>query len=185
MTCFRWIQPCADRRPFSGPASDACHLQGGVALVTAALPRGPTGPYQLQAAIAAVHDEADTAEGTDWAQIAALYGVRLRLDDNPVVALNHAVAVSMVAGPRAGLTLLQGLEDGSRMTASRRFHAVRAHLLEQSGDRAAALVAYQTAARYATNTQQQRPTDDRLPGFPVDHAGGQGESGCDQNRLLP
>jgi len=135
---------------------DRSAIEEGVALVTAALPQGVTGPYQLQAAIAAVHDEAESAHATDWKQIAALYGVLLRLDDNPVVALNHAVAVSMVAGPRAGLTLLQGLEADSRMTTSRRFHAVRAHLLEQSGDRAAALVAYQTAARYATNTQQQR-----------------------------
>ncbi|GAA5186721.1 sigma factor-like helix-turn-helix DNA-binding protein [Rugosimonospora acidiphila] len=135
---------------------DRTAIEEGVALVTAALPLGPTGPYQLQAAIAALHDEAGSAQATDWAQIAALYGVLLRLDDNPVVALNHAVAVSMVAGPRAGLTLLQGLETDSRMTTSRRFHAVRAHLLEQSGDQAAALAAYQTAARCATNTQQQR-----------------------------
>ena len=86
---------------------DRAAIDEGIALVTAALPRGPTGPYQLQAAIAAVHDEAESAETTDWPQIAALYGVLLRLDDNPVVALNHAVAVSMVAGPRAGLELLQ------------------------------------------------------------------------------
>jgi RNA polymerase sigma factor (sigma-70 family) len=135
---------------------DRAAIEEGVALITAALPRGATGPYQLQAAIAAVHDEADSAQTTDWAQIAALYGVLLRLDDNPVVALNHAVAVSMVAGPRVGLTLLQGLGADSRMLTSRRFHAVRAHLLEQSGDQAAALAAYQTAARYAANTQQQR-----------------------------
>jgi RNA polymerase sigma factor (sigma-70 family) len=135
---------------------DRAAIEEGVALITAALPRGPTGPYQLQAAIAAVHDEADSAQTTDWAQIAALYGVLLRLDDNPVVALNHAVAVSMVAGPRVGLRLLQGLETDSRMRTSRRFHAVRAHLLEESGDQAAALAAYQTAVRYATNTQQQR-----------------------------
>jgi RNA polymerase sigma factor (sigma-70 family) len=135
---------------------DRTAIEEGVALITAALPLGPTGPYQLQAAIAAVHDEADSAPTTDWAQIAALYGVLLRLDDNPVVALNHAVAVSMVDGPRAGLTLLQVLETDSRMTTSRRFHAVRAHFLEQSGDPAAALDAYQTAAQYATNTQQRR-----------------------------
>ncbi len=135
---------------------DRAAIEEGVALVTAALPRGPTGPYQLQAAIAAIHDEADTAHDTDWTQIAALYGVLLRLDDNPVVALNHAVAVSMVAGPGAGLALLHGLEADARMATGRRFHAARAHLLEQTGDNAAALVAYQTAARYAANTQQQR-----------------------------
>jgi RNA polymerase sigma factor (sigma-70 family) len=135
---------------------DRTAIEEGVALITAALPRGPTGPYQLQAAIAAVHDEADSVQTTDWAQIAALYGVLLRLDDNPVVALNHAVAVGMATGPRAGLALLQGLESDRRMTTSRRFHAVRAHLLEQSGDLAAALAAYRTAVQYATNTQQQR-----------------------------
>ena len=88
-------------------------IEEGVALITAALPCGPTGPYQLQAAIAAVHDEAASAAATDWPQIAALYGVLLQLDDNPVVALNHAVAVSKVAGPGAGLELLRRLEpDG-------------------------------------------------------------------------
>ena len=135
---------------------DRTAIEEGVALITAALPRGPTGPYQLQAAIAAVHDEADSVQTTDWAQIAALYGVLLRLDDNPVVALNHAVAVGMATGPWAGLALLQGLESDRRMTTSRRFHAVRAHLLEQSGEPAAALAAYRAAVRYATNTQQQR-----------------------------
>jgi predicted RNA polymerase sigma factor len=95
-------------------------IREGTALITGALPRGPTGPYQLQAAIAALHDEAPSAETTDWAQIAALYGVLLRLEDNPVVALNHAVAVSMVSGPRAALELLQRLspDRGSTPTAA-------------------------------------------------------------------
>ena len=128
----------------------------GVALVTAALPRGPVGPYQLQAAIAAVHDEAPSAASTDWRQIAALYGVLLRLDDSPVVALNHAVAVSMVAGPRAGLELVERLAGDARINADRRFHAVRGHLLELAGDRGAALDAYRAAARAAVNLQQQR-----------------------------
>jgi RNA polymerase sigma factor (sigma-70 family) len=131
-------------------------IEEGVALVTAALPRGPIGPYQLQAAIAAVHDEAESSEATDWPQIAALYGVLLRLDDSPVVALNHAVAVSMVAGPRAGLGLVQRLEADPRVNADRRFHAVRGHLLEMAGERTAALEAYRAAARVATNLQQQR-----------------------------
>lgn len=135
---------------------DRAAIAEGVTLITATLPRGPTGPYQLQAAIAAIHDEADSAQTTDWKQIAALYGVLLRLDDNPVVALNHAVAVSMVAGPRAGLALLDPLQTDARVSTSRRFHAVRAHLLEQHGDENAALAAYETAARHATNTQQQR-----------------------------
>jgi RNA polymerase sigma factor (sigma-70 family) len=128
----------------------------GTALLAAALPRGPTGPYQLQAAIAAVHDEAVSSGATDWPQIAALYGVLLRLDGNPVVALNHAVAVSMVTGPRAGLELIRQLEADPRINADRRFHAVRAHLLEMAGDHAAALDAYRAAARAATNLQQQR-----------------------------
>jgi RNA polymerase sigma factor (sigma-70 family) len=131
-------------------------ISEGIALVTAALPRGPVGTYQLQAAIAAVHDEAESPEATDWRQIAALYGVLLRLDDNPVVALNHAVAVSMVAGPRAGLELVQRLAADTRINADRRFHAVRGHLLEMAGDPAAALEAYRAAARAATNLQQQR-----------------------------
>jgi predicted RNA polymerase sigma factor len=131
-------------------------IDEGVALVTAALPRGPVGPYQLQAAIAAVHDEAENPEATDWRQIAALYGVLLRLDDNPVVALNHAVAVSMVAGPRAGLELVQHLEADARINNDRRFHAVRGHLLEMAGDPAAALEEYRAAAQAATNLQQQR-----------------------------
>jgi len=128
----------------------------GIGLVSEALPRGPTGPYQLQAAIAAVHDEAPSAEATDWPQIVALYGVLRQLDDSPVVALNHAVAVSMVEGPEAGLGLLAPLADDPRINADRRFHAVRAHLLEQSGNVAAARDAYEAAARQATNLQQRR-----------------------------
>ena len=131
-------------------------IDEGIALITAALPRGPTGPYQLQAAIAAVHGDAASSDTTDWPQIAALYEVLLRLDDNPVVALNHAVAVAMATGPRAGLALLSRLESDPRINADRRFHAVRAHLLERSGDRHAALGAYRQAARQATNLQQQR-----------------------------
>ena len=135
---------------------DRAAIDEGIALITTALPRGPTGPYQLQAAIAAVHGEAESADTTDWAQIAALYGVLLRMDDNPVVALNHAVAVAMATGPRTGLALLSRLESDPRVNADRRFHAVRGHLLERSGDRQAALDAYQEAARRATNLQQQR-----------------------------
>jgi RNA polymerase sigma factor (sigma-70 family) len=131
-------------------------IDEGIALVTAALPRGPIGPYQLKAAIAAVHDEAENPEATDWRQIAALYGVLLRLDDNPVVALNHAVAVSMIAGPRVGLELVQRLGGDARINSDRRFHSVRGHLLEMAGDRTAAIEAYRTAAQVATNLQQQR-----------------------------
>jgi RNA polymerase sigma factor (sigma-70 family) len=135
---------------------DRTAIDEGIALITTALPRGPTGPYQLQAAIAAVHDEAESADTTDWAQIAALYKVLLRVDDNPVIELNHAVAVAMATGPRAGLELLDRLQSDPRINADRRFHAVRAHLLERNGDRHDALDAYQEAARRATNLQQQR-----------------------------
>ncbi len=137
-------------------------IEEGIALVTGALPHGPTGPYQLQAAIAAVHDESPTAEATDWPQIVALYRVLLTLDDNPVVALNHAVAVSMVHGPAAGLGLLADLESDPRMSSGRRLHAVRAHLLERQGDLTAALAAYERAAALTTNTQQQRYLQRRI-----------------------
>jgi len=135
---------------------DRAAIDEGTALITAALPHRATGPYQLQAAIAAIHDEARSADTTDWAQIAALYGVLLRVDDSPVVALNHAVAVAMAAGPGAGLALLSRLDSDPRINADRRFHAVRAHLLESSGDPHAALEAYSEAARLATNMQQER-----------------------------
>ncbi len=135
---------------------DARSIAEGVALITSALPVGPTGVYQLQAAIAAIHDEAPNAAATDWPQIAALYDVLLRLDHNPMVALNHAVAVAMAQGPEAGLELLAALGSDSRVNDDRRFHAVRAHLLEMSGDRDGAHASYEAAARRATNLQQQR-----------------------------
>ena len=135
---------------------NADDIAEGVALITAALPRGPTGPYQLQAAIAAVHDEAPSAEATDWPQIVALYELLRRISDNPVVALNHAVAVAMVDGPQAGLELLGPLQGDERVAGDHRLHAVRAHLLELAGDHAAARDAYQAAARRTTNLPQQR-----------------------------
>ncbi len=149
----------------------------GTALLTAALPRGPTGPYQIQAAIAAVHDEAASAGATDWPQIAALYDVLLRLDDNPVVALNHAVAVSMIAGPRAGLERIQRLGADPRINADRHFHAVRAHLLEMAGDYAAALGAYRAAAGAATNLRQQRYLNQQISRL-AQGSGGAGPGGA-------
>jgi RNA polymerase sigma factor (sigma-70 family) len=131
-------------------------IDEGVALVSEALPRGPAGPYQLQAAIAAVHDEAPTAEETDWPQIAALYEVLMRLSDNPMVALNHAVAVAMAQDPKAGLELLDGLRADSRIAGDHRFHSVEAHLLEMSGEVAAARAAYELAASKAQSLPQQR-----------------------------
>ncbi|MHA6785234.1 RNA polymerase sigma factor [Pseudonocardia saturnea] len=131
---------------------DPGRIAEGVALITAALPRGPVGAYQLQAAIAAVHDEAPDAASTDWPQIVALYGVLLQITDTPLVRLNHAVAVSMVDGPRAGLDLVDGLP----LAGDHRLHAVRAHLLETAGDADAARAEYLEAARLTTSLPQQR-----------------------------
>jgi predicted RNA polymerase sigma factor len=135
---------------------DAAQITEGVALVTGALARGPAGPYQLQAAIAALHDEAPTADATDWPQIMALYELLIRLSDNPVVRLNHAVAVAMVRGPRAGLELLAALGGDERMANGHQLHAVRAHLLEMAGERDAARDAYLAAAARTSNLPQQR-----------------------------
>ena len=135
---------------------NAAQITEGVALVTTALARGPAGPYQLQAAIAAVHDEAPAADATDWPQIMALYELLLQLSDNPVVRLNHAVAVAMVRGPRAGLELLARLGADERMSEGHQLHAVRAHLLELAGARDAARDAYLTAASRTSNLPQQR-----------------------------
>jgi RNA polymerase sigma factor (sigma-70 family) len=118
----------------------------GVALVTAALSRGSIGAYQLQAAIAAVHDEAAHVEDTDWPQILALYGLLKRMSDNPMVALNHAIATAMVHGPEAGLDLLGALDKDERLAGHHRLDAVRAHLLEMAGDREAAIVHFRRAA---------------------------------------
>jgi RNA polymerase sigma factor (sigma-70 family) len=135
---------------------DSRLIEEGVALITATLRRGAPGPYQLQAAIAAVHDEAPSAEETDWPQILALYELLMRISDNPVVALNHAVAVAMVRGPRAGLDLLTGLEADQRIATGHRLPAIRAHLLETAGDHAAAREAYLEAAWRATSLPRQR-----------------------------
>jgi RNA polymerase sigma factor (sigma-70 family) len=135
---------------------NADDIAAGVALITEALPRGATGPYQLQAAIAAIHDEAPTAEATDWPQILALYEVLMQISDNPVVALNHTVAVAMARGAEAGLELLGRLESDERIAEDHRLHAVRAHLLELAGDPAAARDAYLAAAERTTSFQQQR-----------------------------
>ncbi|SDX70465.1 RNA polymerase sigma factor, sigma-70 family [Amycolatopsis xylanica] len=135
---------------------DKALIAEGTALLTKVLPRRNPGPYQIQAAIAALHDEAPSAAETDWPQILALYEILLRLSDNPVVALNHAVAVTMVRGPADGLKLLQTLENDSRLTSDHRLHATRAHLLEMSGDTASARACYETAATLSANLAQQR-----------------------------
>ena len=131
-------------------------ISEGVALVTATLSKGSIGSYQLQAAIAAVHDEAARAEDTDWPQILALYSLLKRMSDNPMVALNHAVALAMVQGPRAGLELLKTLDADGRLAGHYRLDAVRGHLLERAGDREAAIVHYRTAADRTTSLPERR-----------------------------
>ncbi len=117
-----------------------------MALITHTLGTVPVGPYQLQAAIAAVHDEAPTAEDTDWPQILALYAVLDQVAPGPMVTLSRAVALAMVHGPRIGLALLGTLDADDRMAHTHRLAAVRAHLLEQTGDSVAAHAAYLRAA---------------------------------------
>jgi predicted RNA polymerase sigma factor len=131
-------------------------ISEGVALVSDSLSRAPLGPYQLQAAIAAVHAEAPRAEETDWRQILALYRLLERVGPNPMVTLNHAVALAMVQGPQAGLDLLQTLDTDDRLAGHHRLAAVRAHLLEMAGDRPAARSLYQLAARRTTSIPEQR-----------------------------
>lgn len=131
-------------------------IEEGVALVTRTIGTTPIGPYQLQAAIAAVHDEAPSAKETDWPQILALYEVLERVSPGPVVTLNRAVAVAMVNGPRAGLALLGTLDTDDRMARNHRLEAVRGHLLELAGDAVAARESYQRAARMTASVPEQR-----------------------------
>jgi RNA polymerase sigma factor (sigma-70 family) len=132
---------------------DQALISEGIELISAALPRGAVGEYQLQAAIAAVHDEAATAEGTDWPQILALYGLLERMTGNPMVTLNRAVAAAMVDGPAAGLALLGGLNG--RLGGHHRLDAVRAHLLEMAGDVEGAIAHYRTAAGRTTSLAER------------------------------
>jgi RNA polymerase sigma factor (sigma-70 family) len=127
----------------------------GVALASAALAKGSVGEYQLQAAIAAVHDEAARAEDTDWPQILALYGMLKRISDNPMVALNHAIAAAMVSGPDAGLALLAALEGDERLRGNHRLAAARAHLLECAGEGEAAVELYREAASKTTSVPER------------------------------
>jgi RNA polymerase sigma factor (sigma-70 family) len=140
---------------------DAAAIAEGVALITSALARAPIGPYQLQAAIAAVHDEAARADDTDWRQILVLYELLAQVAPSPVVTLNHAVALAMVRGPQAGLELLATLDSDGRMAGTHRLEAVRAHLLELAGDTAAARERYRAAARRTTSLPEQRYLEGR------------------------
>jgi RNA polymerase sigma factor (sigma-70 family) len=142
-------------------------IQEGIALIAATLPRGTLGPYQIQAAIAAVHAEAATAGDTDWPQILGLYQLLARVSPSPTVTLNHAVAAAMVRGPQAGLDLLAPLDSDDRMAGHHRLHAVRAHLWEMAGEHAAARDAYLAAARRTMSLPERRYLQaraDRLEG---------------------
>ncbi len=134
---------------------DQALIAEGTSLLTAALPHGEPGPYQVQAAIAAVHDEAADVDSTDWPQILGLYELLERLAPNPVTTLNRAVAVGRVHGPAAGLDVLAGLQPDRRLSSHHRYYATRAHLLEQAGDPAAAAVDYRAAARRATSLPER------------------------------
>jgi predicted RNA polymerase sigma factor len=134
---------------------DRKDISEGIALLTATLKKGSIGAYQLQAAIAAVHDEAARAEDTDWPQILALYDLLKRMSDNPMVTLNHAIAVAMVHGPLAGLDLLNALDGDGRLSGHHRLTAVRAHLLEMAGDCEAAIAQYRIAAGRTTSLPER------------------------------
>jgi predicted RNA polymerase sigma factor len=126
----------------------------GVALITGALAKGVVGEYQVQAMIAAVHDDAANVEDTDWPQILALYGLLEQMTGNPMVALNRAVAAAMVHGPAAGLKLLEPLDEP--LAGHYRLDAVRAHLFEMAGDTRAAMTHYRAAAGRTTSIPEQQ-----------------------------
>jgi RNA polymerase sigma factor (sigma-70 family) len=132
---------------------DQRQIAEGVTLISGAMARGAVGEYQLQAAIAAVHDQAARVEDTDWRQILALYGLLERMTGNPMVALNRAIAAAMVDGPGAGLTLLEALDEP--LAGHYRLDAVRAHLFEMAGDTQAAVAHYRAAASRTTSIPEQ------------------------------
>lgn len=134
---------------------NAEEIREGIELISATLPKGAVGPYQLQAAIAAVHDEAARPEDTDWPQIMALYDLLLGISDNPMVRLNRAIAVAMVEGSTAGLRLLDELDRDGRLAGNHRLDAVRAHLLELAGERDAAVACYHRAAMRTTSLPER------------------------------
>ena len=135
---------------------DAAAIAEGVALITATLASAAIGPFQLQAAIAAVHDEATRPELTDWPQILQLYGLLRAIAPGPMVTLNRIVAVAMVDGPASALAELRAAEADPALVGHHRVTAVRAHLLEMAGDPAAAREQYRLAARHTLSIPEQR-----------------------------
>jgi RNA polymerase sigma factor (sigma-70 family) len=140
-----------DRSRWDGGA-----IAEGVGLVTGALARGPVGAYQLQAAIAAVHDEAPSAEQTDWPQVLALYELLDQIAPNPMATLNRALAVAMVRGAEAGLELLASLDSDDRVSGNHRLYAMRGHLLQMAGSSAEARAAFEEAARRTASAPEKR-----------------------------
>jgi RNA polymerase sigma factor (sigma-70 family) len=134
---------------------DGAEITEGTDLLTLALSKGAVGLYQLQAAIAAVHDEATRPEDTDWPQILALYELLQRVAPSPMVTLNHAIAVAMVHGPERGLERLRALDSDERLAGHYRLDAVRGHLFEMLGDLERAVQHYRTAATKTTSLPEQ------------------------------
>jgi predicted RNA polymerase sigma factor len=134
---------------------DRTHISEGERILRRALSMGATGPYQIQAAIAALHDEAPDTAATDWGQIRDLYELLLRFQDSPMVRLSHAIALAMVEGPAAGLAALDDLARDPRISTHHRLDAARAHLLERAGHHAEAIRYYRQAAERTTSTPEQ------------------------------
>ena len=134
---------------------DRVRIREGQRILQRALVRGTTGPYQIQAAIAALHDEARSSDETDWPQIRELYALLLRFQDSPMARLSHAVAIAMVEGPAVGLAALDEMATDSQLATSHRLDAVRAHLLERTGDRQGAIRHYRQAAQRTTSTPER------------------------------
>src|SRR5919106_2729864 len=156
---------------------DAEAIAEGIALITETLARAPIGPYQLQAAIAAVHDEADRFEDADWRQILGLYDLLRAIAPGPMVTLNRIVAVAMVHGPKAALEQLATTDVDPPLAAHHRVEAVRAHLLDMAGDHESARAHYRLAARRTLSIPEQRYLESRaaaLAGEPTRHSGARG-----------
>jgi RNA polymerase sigma factor (sigma-70 family) len=134
---------------------DRAMIDEGTRLLDEAFAGGARSTYAIQAAIAALHDEAASTETTDWAQIAMLYGALLQHGDNPMVRLSHAIARGMAEGPAAGLAALDALAADARLAGHYRLDAARAHLLERSGDPAGAITYFRRAAQGTTSTAER------------------------------
>ena len=134
---------------------DRTRILEGERILQRALSRGTTGPYQIQAAIAALHDQAENSEATDWVEILSLYELLLRFNDSPMVRLSQAIALAMVEGPTAGLMALDDLAVDPRISTHHRLDAARAHLLERAGQYAEAIRYYRQAAQRTTSTPEQ------------------------------